>query len=125
MGTIIVATDGSDAAVKAAETGFELARQTGDAVTIVVVREILRGSLGLPFAYYDQQLFDEYHAKAERVLEAAVGRYLPGSAGAGGGRPWRCSWLRRRRLGSLAWSVRESRRPRCPSACPLRSTCSS
>ncbi len=72
MGIIIVATDGSDAAVKAAATGFELARQTGDAVTIVVVREILRGSLGLPFAHYDQQLFDEYHAKAERVLEAAV-----------------------------------------------------
>ena len=74
MATIIVATDGSDAATRAADAGFTLAGQTGDHVAIVVVRDLIRGSLGLPFAYYDQHFLDADLDRAKEVLAAAAAR---------------------------------------------------
>ena len=72
MGTIIVATDGSQAAASAATAGFELAAQTGDEIMIVVIRDPIYRAGGYPFAYYDAHFLDEYLERAERILEAAI-----------------------------------------------------
>ena len=43
MSTIVIATDGSDAAWKAAEKGLEIARAAGDDVVFVGVWDMIRG----------------------------------------------------------------------------------
>ncbi len=71
MATIVIATDGSQAARQAAELGLEIAQQTGDDVVFVAVWDAIRTGFGAPWAYVDERFLDEDRDRAEQVLAAS------------------------------------------------------
>lgn len=74
MATIMIATDGSQAAQSAVELGLEIAQATGDDVLFVSVWDMIRGGIGAPFGYIDQEYVDADRGVAEDVLTAAMAR---------------------------------------------------
>ena len=74
MATILIATDGSDAAESALEVGLEIARSTHDDVLFVSVWDMIRGGIGAPFGYIDQEYIDADRQRALEVLDAAKAR---------------------------------------------------
>lgn len=71
MSTIVIATDGSQAAAQAADLGLEIAQQTGDDVLFVAVWDAIRTGFGAPWAYVDERFLDEDRDRAEQVLAAS------------------------------------------------------
>ena len=74
MATILIATDGSQAAESATALGLEIAQATGDDVLFVSVWDMIRGGIGAPFGYIDQEYVDADRGAAEDVLTAAMAR---------------------------------------------------
>jgi nucleotide-binding universal stress UspA family protein len=74
MATILIATDGSQAAESAVELGVEIAKATHDELVIVSVWDMIRSGIGAPFGYIDQRYIDADRARAAEVLEAARAR---------------------------------------------------
>jgi nucleotide-binding universal stress UspA family protein len=69
----VIATDGSELAKCAMETGLSLAKATGDQVVIVSAWQIPVGDFGIPYASIaTTDLIDAERASAERVLEEAA-----------------------------------------------------
>ncbi len=76
MGAIVVATDGSAAAIAAIEAAIEIARATGDRVAAVTVWQALQGDFGLayPSTAMLNELLDAERDHAESALQEAVER---------------------------------------------------
>ncbi len=71
MGTILIATDGSQAANAAVEFGLDLAADTEDAVVIVSVWDMIRGGIGAPLGYIDEEYIAADRASVRAVLNDA------------------------------------------------------
>ena len=69
--TILVATDGSDAAKAAAAAACDLARSTGDEVVFVTVWRELRGDFGLPLQRLIPDLVEVEREHADAILAEA------------------------------------------------------
>ena len=75
MSTILIATDGSPAAVTAEENGIELARDLGDDVLFVAVwHPLLVGAFGVPPTYVNEDVLTAERSWAEEALAAAADR---------------------------------------------------
>ena len=75
MSTILIATDGSPAALTAEANGVELARDLGDDVLFVAVwHPLLVGSFGVPPTYVNEDVLTSERSWAEEALAAAAGR---------------------------------------------------
>lgn len=75
MSTILIATDGSPAAVTAEQNGIELARELGDDVVFVAVwHPLLIGAFGVPPTYVNEDVLVAERSWAEEALAAAAGR---------------------------------------------------
>jgi nucleotide-binding universal stress UspA family protein len=72
MATIVIAADGSEAAHKAAEIGFEAAKAWGDRVVLVTAWEVLRADFGMPVHLIDRDFLDAEKEWGERVLRDAA-----------------------------------------------------
>lgn len=80
MSTILIATDGSDPARAAAETGLDLARCLGDRVVFVAVwHPIYTSTFGVPPTYFGPDVIDSDREWAEHALAQAAEQ----AAGAG------------------------------------------
>lgn len=71
MSVILIATDGSEAATAAAEFGFGLAAETGDKVVVISVWDMIRGGIGAPFGYIDEEYLKADRDAARSVLHDA------------------------------------------------------
>jgi nucleotide-binding universal stress UspA family protein len=76
MGTIVVATDGSAAALAALDAATELARESGDRIAVITVWQALQGDFGLahPAAARLPELLDAERSRAEEILDEAQSR---------------------------------------------------
>jgi len=70
--TILVATDGSAAAVEATKLASELARASGDELVFVTAWRELRGDFGLPLHRLIPDLVEAEREWAEQTLAAAA-----------------------------------------------------
>ena len=75
MATIVIATDGSQAARQAAELGLEIAQQTGDDVVLVAGWDATRTGFGAPWAYAAERVASNMDA----VIWGPVGWRCAGS----------------------------------------------
>ncbi len=73
MSKIVIATDGSEAAGSATETGLQLARQTGDEVLFISVWSVIQSAFGAPYGNVDE-LIDADKSRAREVLRDAEKR---------------------------------------------------
>jgi len=69
MATIVIAADGSEAAHRAAEVGFEAAKAWGDHVVVVTAWEVLRADFGVPVHRIERDFVNAEREWAEKVLE--------------------------------------------------------
>jgi nucleotide-binding universal stress UspA family protein len=73
MSTILIATDGSEPARRAARTGLELAKALGDDVLYVAVwHPIYTSTFGVPPTYFGADLVEAEKQWATQALEAAA-----------------------------------------------------
>jgi nucleotide-binding universal stress UspA family protein len=72
MATIVIAADGSEAAHKAAEIGFETAKAWADDVVLVTAWEVLRADFGMPVHMIDRDFLNAEKEWAEKVLDEAA-----------------------------------------------------
>jgi|SRR4051794_15909561 nucleotide-binding universal stress UspA family protein len=69
----VIATDGSELAKCALDTGLNLAKATGDTVVVVTAWQIPVGDFGIPYASIaTTDLIDAERVGAERILEEAA-----------------------------------------------------
>lgn len=73
MAVIVVATDGSEAAVLALQEAVDIARRTGDEIAVITAWQALQGHFGLvyPPTAPLEALLDVERRHAEETLEAA------------------------------------------------------
>ncbi|HET6848940.1 MAG TPA: universal stress protein [Gaiellales bacterium] len=73
MSTILIATDGSDPARAAAETGLDLARCLGDRVVFVAVwHPVYTSTFGVPPTYFGPDVVEAERQWAEEALAHAA-----------------------------------------------------
>ena len=72
MATIVIAADGSEAAHRAAEVGFEAAAAWGDHVLLVTAWDVLRADFGMPVHRIEHDFVNAEKGWAEKVLEDAA-----------------------------------------------------
>jgi nucleotide-binding universal stress UspA family protein len=74
MSTILIATDGSEPALRAAQSGLELAKALGDDVLYVAVwHPIYTSTFGVPPTYFGADVIEAEKQWATQALEAAAG----------------------------------------------------
>ena len=71
MSTIVIATDGSKAALNATELGLEIAEGAGDDVVFVSVWDVVQSAFGHSFAYMEPRYLECDRERAEAVLVAS------------------------------------------------------
>jgi nucleotide-binding universal stress UspA family protein len=72
VSTILIATDGSEPARAAAETGLDLARCLGDRVVFVAVwHPVYTSTFGVPPTYFSPDIVEAERQWAEEALEQA------------------------------------------------------
>ena len=74
MSTIVIATDGSQAADSATALGLDVARALGDSVVFIAVWEMIRGEFGTPLPAVDVSYLETERDTGRQVLEAAQQR---------------------------------------------------
>jgi nucleotide-binding universal stress UspA family protein len=75
MTEILIATDGSEDAMRALDAAIELAAATGDSLVAVAVWQIPPGEFGIPYGgYVGPDVWDAYRAHADTAVQQAAER---------------------------------------------------
>lgn len=70
MSTVLIATDGSEAAETASRLGLEIAKATGDEVIFIAVWAMIQSAFGVPYTYLKDTSLEAEKEGAEQVLAA-------------------------------------------------------